>query len=72
MALKGWVTKRPWGRSGGWRRKASKARRVKQGDLRGARGKAELPDHRAGVRALVVAMKPGNAGGAKGCRKVET
>ena len=27
---------------------------------------------RAGVRALVVAMKPGNAGGAKGCRKVET
>ena len=28
--------------------------------------------YRAGVRALVVAMKPGNAGGAKGCRKVET
>jgi hypothetical protein len=26
----------------------------------------------AGVRALIVAMKPGNAGGAKGCRKVET
>ena len=25
----------------------------------------------AGVRALVVAMKPGNAGGAKGCRKRE-
>ena len=34
----------------------------------GPRGRA----HRAGVRALVVAMKPGNAGGAKGCRKVET
>jgi len=41
MALKGWVTKRPWGRSGGWSRKALKARRVKQGDLRGARGKTE-------------------------------
>jgi hypothetical protein len=27
---------------------------------------------RIGVRALIVAMKPGNAGGAKGCRKVET
>jgi hypothetical protein len=26
---------------------------------------------RTGVRALIVAMKPGNAGGAKGCRKVE-
>jgi len=25
-----------------------------------------------GVRALIVAVKPGNAGGAKGCRKVET
>ena len=25
-----------------------------------------------GVRALIVALKPGNAGGAKGCRKVET
>lgn len=28
--------------------------------------------HRAGVRALIVAVKPGNAGGAKGCRKMET
>jgi hypothetical protein len=28
--------------------------------------------HRAGVRTLIVAVKPGNAGGAKGCRKVET
>jgi hypothetical protein len=26
----------------------------------------------AGVTALRVAMKPGNAGGAKGCRKMET
>jgi hypothetical protein len=32
----------------------------------------ESHDHHAGVRALIVAMKPGNAGGAKGCRKVET
>lgn len=28
--------------------------------------------HRAGVRASIVAGNPGNAGGAKGCRKVET
>jgi hypothetical protein len=27
---------------------------------------------RAGGTALIVAMKPGNAGGAKGCRKMET
>jgi hypothetical protein len=59
--------------------------RVKRGDLRGARGERILryrPPQgaeralrsrlRAGVRALIVAMKPGNAGGAKGCRKVET
>jgi hypothetical protein len=45
--------------------------RVKQGDLRGARGRSR-PDHRTGVRALIVAKKPGNSGGAKGCRKVET
>ena len=25
-----------------------------------------------GVRASIVAMKPGSAGGAKGCRKVDT
>lgn len=42
---------------------------VKRGDLCGARGEVH---HRTGVRALVVARKPGNAGGAKGCRKVET
>ncbi len=30
------------------------------------------PVGRAGVRAPIVAMKPGNAGGAKGCRKMET
>ena len=59
---------------------------VKRGDLRGARGerasryrpplrgaeRAKEPRLRAGVRALIVAMKPGNSGGAKGCRKVET
>lgn len=28
--------------------------------------------HHAEVRAPIVASKPGNAGGAKGCRKVET
>jgi hypothetical protein len=26
---------------------------------------------RPGVRASIVAMKPGNAGGAKGCRKMD-
>jgi hypothetical protein len=59
---------------------------VKRGDLRGARRRkdSKVPPSarstpgqrghafRAGVRALIVAMKPGNAGGAKGCRKVET
>ena len=33
---------------------------------------ASKSDGRAGVTALIVAMKPGNAGGAKGCRKMET
>jgi hypothetical protein len=28
--------------------------------------------HHVEVRAPIVAWKPGNAGGAKGCRKVET
>ena len=59
---------------------------VKQGDLRGPRRRKDpkVPPSarstpvqrgrafRAGVRALIVALKPGNAGGAKGCRKVET
>jgi hypothetical protein len=34
--------------------------------------RAEASRLRAGVTALIVAMKPGNAGGAKGCREVET
>jgi len=33
---------------------------------------AEGAARRAGVRVPIVAMKPGNAGGAKGGRKVET
>jgi hypothetical protein len=32
----------------------------------------DTKNRRAGVRAPIVAMKPGNAGGAKGCREVET
>jgi hypothetical protein len=50
---------------------APKAVYVKAGDLRGCKRGARAI-RRAGVRALVVAMKPGNAGGAKGGRKVET
>jgi hypothetical protein len=38
----------------------------------GARLSKPQAHPRVGVRALIVAMKPGNAGGAKGCRKVET
>jgi hypothetical protein len=44
---------------------------MKQRDLRGAREEPERRLHRAGVRAPIVAMKPGNAGGAKGCREME-
>src|SRR6266481_3150119 len=68
------VLKRPWERVGGWRRRARKADYVKQGDLHGCKRAEEAagPHPRAGVRALIVAMKPGNAGGAKGCRKMET
>ena len=38
---------------------------VKQGDLSGG-------ESRTGVRALIVAMKPGNSGGAKGGREVDS
>ena len=80
------MLKRSWGAVGWLETEGSGGtEHVKQGDLRGARGE-RIPGtalreeqngprgraHRAGVRALVVAMKPGNAGGAKGCRKVET
>ena len=37
------------------------------GDLPGQ----DVARHPAEVRAAIVATKPGNAGGAKGCRKVE-
>ena len=62
------------GADGGWRQSARKADCVKQGDLRGCKRAEEAvrPRPRAEVRAPVVAMKPGNAGGAKGCRKMET
>jgi hypothetical protein len=49
--------------------------RVKWGDLHGASDEELLSmwrSPRAGVRAPIGATKPGNAGGAKGCRKVET
>ena len=45
-----------------------KARHLKRRDLCSA-GKLEAG---TGVRALIVAVKPGNAGGAKEGRKVET
>ena len=60
--------------------------RMKQGDLKGtggcscavtpARPSAVARDpctksHPSGVRASIVAEKPGNAGGAKGCRKMD-
>ena len=48
-----------------------------QGDLGAAKAGVHVPVRirragRPGVRAPIVARKPGNAGGAKGCRKVET
>ena len=49
-----------------WRDRTREARRPAW------RKRAAEVDHHAGVRAPIVAMKPGNAGGAKGCRKVET
>ncbi len=62
-------------RQGGWRQRASKAGQVKRRNLCGSRGRC-ASDRKAtdavGVTAPIVALKPGNAGGAKGCRKVET
>ena len=53
---------------------------VKQGDLNGQDG-VHVPDsrweppgkksRRSGVRASIVAQKPGNSGGAKGRRKMD-
>jgi hypothetical protein len=50
---------------------------MKQGDLNGNKVVFIVPDkdtksRRSGVRAFIVAMKPGNAGGAKGRRKMDT
>jgi hypothetical protein len=80
------VTKRSWGAVGWLETEGSGGMgRVTRGDLRGARGartsryrpprgaeRALKSRLRAGVRAPIVAVKPGNSGGAKGCRKVET
>ncbi len=40
-------------------------------DAGGCSGSLSRRARHAGVRALIVALKPGNAGGAKGCRKVD-
>ena len=63
-----------------WRDRTREARRPawrkrrKDSRYRPPRGAERASESRlrAGVRAPIVAMKPGNAGGAKGCRKVET
>jgi hypothetical protein len=65
VALRGSVSKRRRGTSGVWRRNDRKAEHMKQRDLRGA------GHGRAGVRGTIVAMKPGNAGRAKGSRKMD-
>src|SRR3990172_12546169 len=74
VELKGSVRKRRRGLRGGWRRKGRKVVYVKQGDLSGVRTEFK-PERRradrAGVRAPIVALKRGNARGAKGRRKVE-
>jgi len=69
MALKGWVRKRPW----------EAVRWLETEGFVGQERDAARPVWRqqargqgTGVRALIVALKPGNAGGAKGGRKVET
>ena len=61
-------------RRGGWDQKGWKYPRIKQGDPTGLerRSWSGGPKNRLwGVRAFVVALKRGNARGAKGCRKVE-
>src|SRR5215471_12119263 len=85
MTLRGEVLKRSW-EAAGWleAEDSGGTEHVKREDLRGARGERirtahreeqngpRSRAHRAGGRAPIVAVKPGNAGGAKGCRKVET
>jgi len=77
VTLRGSVQKRSRGRLGGWRRNGLDGQTHDTG--RPARVQAEfiVPDkdtksRRAGVRAPIVASKPGNSGGAKGCREVES
>ena len=55
-------------------RRPARRKRRKDSRYRPPQGAERVSESRlrAGVTALVVAMKPGNAGGAKGCRKVET
>jgi hypothetical protein len=73
--LRGSVTKRCWGASGGWRRNDGKVGYMNQGDLSGIRRcSCWLSSRRAarpGVRAPIIVMKRGNARGAKGRRKVD-
>jgi len=65
MTLRGSALKRSWEQSGGWRRNGQKVKQMKQRDLSGVR---QSP---AGVRGVVVALKPGNSGGAKDSRKMD-
>lgn len=63
-----------WAPGGGWRQNGRKVKTMNQGDLFGCQmvfmlERAEEP--RTGVRATVVALKRGNARGAKGRRKVD-
>ena len=55
-------------------RRPARRKRRKDSRYRPPRGAERASESRlrAGVRAPIVAMKPGNVGGAKGCRKVET
>jgi len=65
VTLRGSVLKRWRGTPGGWRWNGRKAEHMTQRDLSGTRL------GRAGVRGVIVARKPGNAGGAKGSRKMD-
>ena len=66
--LKGNVSKRSSEQSGGWRRNGRKSKFIKPRDLSRQDGPCASC---SGVRAFIVAMKPGNSGGAKGRRKVD-
>ena len=80
--LKGNVAKRSAKQSGGWRRNGRKSKYMKQRDLLGIRRcspsesavgcSVDAKSRRAGVRGVIVATKPGNAGGAKGSREMDS